>query len=126
MAVLPAFLKVNPYLAANKQPRLKVKIYLSSWQEVDCLIDTGFSGGIALPESFQSKIKKEPLGFQEYELADGSRVIFALYEAKIRYKKKLKITNLLFTKSEDALVGIEFLSGFKFVLDLKKFSIIIE
>ena len=47
-------------------------------------------------------------------------VIFALYDLKVRYENSHKTVNLLFTKSEDALVGIEFLQGFSFLLDLKE------
>lgn len=114
---------MNPYLTSKNQPRVKFEIGLLSWEKLDRLIDTGFSGGIALYESFQAKIIEKPLGFQEYELADGSLVIFAIYEIKVRYQNISKIVNLLFTKSKDTLVGIEFLEGFTFLLDLKKLKV---
>ncbi len=117
---------MNPYLTPKNHARLKVKINLSSLTEIDCLIDTGYSGGIALPESYQSELKTKPLAFQEYELADGSKVIFAIYETKIQYKGVSKLVNLIFTKSEDSLLGIEFLNGFRFILDLKQSKVTLE
>lgn len=117
---------INPCLTPKNHPRLKVEVKLDKWQEIDCLIDTGFSGGISLPETFQTKLTRRPLGFQEYELADGSRTIFAIYEVRVKYAGRIKITSLVFTKSEDSLLGIEFLTGLRLVLDLKNFSISLE
>lgn len=64
---------MNPYFARNKlvyldpqnNPHLKIEVFLSSWITVDCLIDTGFSGGIALPESFLPGFGQKPIGYQE-------------------------------------------------------------
>lgn len=110
----------NPYLSPHYHPRVKIKVLLNQGVEADCLIDTGFSGGISLPQSYSKKLKEKPLGFQEYELADGSRVTFPIYEIEINYQKHAKTISLIFTNSEDVLVGIEFLRGLRFVLDLKK------
>jgi clan AA aspartic protease len=114
---------MNPYLDGQNNPHLKVDIFLSSWEGVDCLIDSGFSGGIALPVSLHSAIKQKPIVYQEYELADGSFKTFSIYKARVRFKEVNKEITLLFTKSKEGLVGIEFLTGFRLVLDLKKFKI---
>ena len=111
----------NPYLTLQNHPRVKINILKSSFKRVvDCLLDTGFSGGLALPEFYQTKLKLKPLAYQELELADGSLVIFAVHKIRIKYKNLIKTVSLIFTKSEDALLGIEFLEGLKFTLDLKK------
>jgi clan AA aspartic protease len=117
---------VNPYLDQNHHPHLKTKVFLSDWVEVDCLIDTGFSGGLALPEIFLKQFEKNPAAYQEYELADGSTTNFAVYQGKVNFKNTLKKITLVFTKSPEALVGLEFLDGFRFVLDLKKKQVEID
>lgn len=66
------------------------------------------------------------VGYQEYELADGSRVVFDLYEAKVTYSGVSKLITAIFSKSDDALIGIEFLEGFRFMLDLKLFKTSLE
>jgi len=114
---------MNPYLDSQKNPHLKLKIFLTSWTEVDCLIDTGFSGGIALSASLLTAFKQKPIAYQEYELADGSFTNFKIYKARVRFKDVNKEITLLFTKSREGLVGIEFLTGFRLLLDLKKFQI---
>ncbi|EKD57422.1 MAG: hypothetical protein ACD_57C00308G0006 [uncultured bacterium] len=117
---------MNPYLDSQNGARIKIQVYLNSWMGADCLIDTGFSGGLSLPETFLSNFKQKPVGYQVYELADGSDTVFSIYKVKIRYKKIVKNITLFFTKSTDSLVGIEFLKGCKFILDLKKFQTNLE
>lgn len=117
---------MNPYLDQQNNPHIRIDIFLSGWITTDCLIDTGFSGGIALPKRFQKHSLQKPVLYQKYELADGSFTSFSLYETKIRFKSIAKATTLFFTKSTEGFVGIEFLTGFKLVLDLKKFLIVLE
>lgn len=111
----------TPYLTSQNHPRLKINIIKGSFKKmVDCLIDTGFSGGLALPEVYLAQLKLKPLAYQELELADGSFVTFAVFKIRVKHNDVKKIVSLIFTKSEDALLGIEFLEGLKFVLDLKE------
>lgn len=110
---------MNPYLNPQNQPHLKLEVLLNSWMTVDCLIDTGFSGGIALPETYLSNYKQTPAVFQEFELADGSYTTFAVYQAKVKFGEIVKDSTLFFTKSSEGLIGIEFLMGLKLMLDLK-------
>ena len=112
---------MNPYLTPERHPRVKIKISLSVLKEIDFLLDTGFSGGVSLPERL--KPRERPIGYQEYELADGSRVVFDLFEVKANYQGIPKTVTAIFSKSEDALVGIEFLEGLILTLNLKKFTI---
>ena len=110
---------MNPYLNPLSQPHLKLEVLLSSWTEADCLIDTGFSGGIALPKTYLVGFRQTPSVYQEFELADGSYTTFAIYQTKVRFGRIIKNSTLFFTKSSEGLVGIEFLIGFKLTLDLK-------
>jgi predicted aspartyl protease len=115
---------MNPYLDIEGNPHIKVNIYLSSWIAIDCYIDTGFAGGILIPERYQINFSvKIPNSFQRFQLADGSIKSYPIYRVKVKYKKKEKIVPLLFSSGKEGLVGIEFLLGFKLILDLKKFRI---
>lgn len=118
---------MNLYLDKKNHPHIKIKIFLSSAPEiVDCYIDTGFSGGISLPDSFHPKFKQESFTIQDFELADGSIITSDVYKIKAQYEHVSKNISLIFSSSRDTLIGIEFLLGFKFVLDLKKFKILLE
>lgn len=117
---------MNSHLDSQNNPRVNIEAMLSLWVEIDCLIDTGFSGGIALPQEFLVGFDKKPVVYREYELADGSFTTFAVYKTMVRFNQKSKEITLFFTKSSEGLVGIEFLTGFKLTLDLKKFLVTLE
>ncbi|OGK25132.1 hypothetical protein A3A46_02320 [Candidatus Roizmanbacteria bacterium RIFCSPLOWO2_01_FULL_37_13] len=118
---------MNPYLDKGNNPHVEVKVFLSKWTLIDCYLDTGFSGGISLPNKYRNLfLSRKPLSFQRFLLADGSIKQYPIYETKVKYKNKEKPIIIFFSPNKDALVGIEFLLGFKFVLDLKKFKVSLE
>ncbi len=117
---------MNPYLDPNKQPHLKVSIFLTSWTNIDCLIDTGFSDGISLPEKYYKNFKQLPTGYVDYELADGRIANFPVYKTKVRFRNIVKDISLSFSKTTEALIGIEFLEDYKFILGLKKFLVTLD
>lgn len=90
---------------------------------VDCLIDTGFTSGISLPYKYLTKVKTKSKWKQSFELADGSTVEYDLYKLEVRYNKKIKTISGIFPKSDDVLLGIEFLDGFIFHIDLKNYKV---
>ena len=117
---------MNPYLDTHRNPRLQIKVKLKTWKNIDCVIDTGFSGGIALPKLFNKSLVQKPLAYQEYELADGTHKTFAVYKFSVKYKHWTKIVTAFFTESQDGLLGIEFLTGFYLHLNLKQMIIELE
>lgn len=112
---------MTAYLTSRNHARVKIKARTKSgWQVIDCLIDTGFSSGLALGESLLSRFGLQPVAEQEFELADGSSVFFDIFKTRTKFKNQGKDVLAVFTKSKDNLVGLEFLDNFKFVLDLKE------
>lgn len=112
------------YLSPNKHPHAKVKVkFDKKWEMVNCLIDTGFSSGISLPQKYLKLVKGSSKWRQSFELADGSVVEYDLYKLEISYEGKGKIVSAIFSQSKDALLGIEFLDGFNFCLDLKNYKV---
>lgn len=112
---------MNVYLTPQNHARAKIKVKVKKgWQTVDCLIDTGYSSGLALSESLLSRFGLQPVAEQEFELADGSSVFFDVFKTRTKFKNQGKDVLAVFTKSKDNLVGLEFLDNFKFVLDLKE------
>lgn len=114
------------YLDSRNSPHIRIGVFLPSLMVVDCLIDTGFSGVLVLPDGYLSTFHKKPIVYQEYELADGSLNTCAVYKTNVTFGNVNKEVALMFTKTSEGLVGIEFLTGFTFVLNLKKLSVMLE
>lgn len=107
----------------NPQGHASTKIRLngiSKTVELDCMIDTGFSGGISLPRELQVELDFLEIYKSTWELADGSQVESEIYAGKIETPEGVKEIAVIFSNGREGLVGIEFLRGKKFVLDLKK------
>ena len=118
---------MSVYLSENHYPHVKLNLGKGKKEvKVDCLIDTGFSSGIALSQRLQSKLKLASVARQDFEMADGSIVPFDVYLVDTTYKNVKKKLVLVFTKSDDNLVGMEFLNGFRFLLDLKDYQITLD
>ncbi len=117
---------MNPYLNKENTPYLKIDVFVSSWITLDAIIDTGFAGGISLPKKYRSFFKnKTPLTIQRFLLADGSTKLYLIFDIKVKYKDKVKFLYLVIS-GDEALVGIEFLLGFSFILDLKRFRVALD
>ena len=112
---------MTTYLTSQNSPRVKLTVKIGqSWKTVDCLIDTGFSSGLVLNQSSFSKVKMPVVAQQEFELADGSLVTFDMYLLTVKYWKQQKRLLTVFNGGSDNLVGIRFLEGLIFTLNLKK------
>lgn len=118
---------MNVYLSRNHYPHVKLNLGKGKKTvKIDCLIDTSFSSGIALSQALQSKLRLTPVARQDFEMADGSIVPFDVYLVDASYNDVKKKLVLVFTKSDDNLVGMEFLNGFRFLLDLKDYQITLD
>ena len=115
------------YLSSAKHPHLKLEVMGGSkWIMTDCLVDTGFSSGIAIPVKYESRMRSISKWQQSFELADGSTVTYELHKVTVKYKYVSKVVSAIFTQGSDALLGIEFLDGFRFLLDLKNNTVSLD
>lgn len=99
---------------------LRVKLPKNKWTQFTCLIDTGFSGGIALPQKFQDYFPSNTFIKANFILADGNGLTVESTFTSVEYKGKRKEVSVVFIGDSDSLVGVEFLDKMKFCLDLKK------
>ena len=118
---------MNPYLDEKKNPWIDLTVKLSISTDIKCLIDTGFSGGLALPKYYSHLYeKKRPIGSEVYEFANGEQENFLFYEVRTKYKKRKIDVNLMFIDTKTPLVGIAFLQYLYFCLDISKDIIKLE
>lgn len=111
---------MNVYLTGHQSPRVKIDLQTgSSWISLDCLIDTGFSSGLALNQSILTQIKSKPIAKQEFELADGSIINLDVHLARIKFNNRSQYLPTIFTESNDNLVGMDFLRKRQLKIDLK-------
>ena len=105
----------------GKHPFLTLKVKLGNkWETMECLIDTGFSGGLVIPLRLKSYFPENQFVEARFVLADNSEVAADSTIAKVRFEGKEKDVAVVFMDEGDSLVGVEFLDQMIFCLDLKK------
>ena len=99
----------------NKEGLLTIK----EMGEISLTVDTGFTGGIAVPKKIISKLKVEIKAFQSFVLANGDEIELKLYKGVAVINGKKIITMLV---EGDYLIGMDFLTtvGNLLCFDFKK------
>jgi clan AA aspartic protease len=76
------------------------------------VVDTGFTGSLALPEHMATSLELLPLGEQLATLADGRPVRLAAYEAAVLWDSQRRTVRVLET-SGAPLIGMALLRGYE-------------
>ena len=76
-------------------------------------VDTGFSGGIALPKEILENLKIEFMGYDTFTLATGDEVELPMYYGIVLVNKKKVETWFI---PGDSLLGMEFISSIGTIL----------
>lgn len=119
-------------LSEKDSPKITLQLggYLGEPQEVEAIIDTGFTGSISIPF-----IKALPLGLVLFStatfiLADGSKEVALLCFGRATIGAVTKPAIFSLTKGSDVLIGTELLAKFGVTLHLdypkKKFSLLVD
>ena len=93
--------------------RLKVKGVRGREQEVEVIIDTGYTASLTLPPAL---INALGLGWQT--VADGSECFFDVYEAKVVWDGKVR-SILVHEADAEPLVGMRLLRGYELKMHVR-------
>lgn len=88
--------------------------------KIPALVDTGFNGGIMLPQQYIDQLQLKPLAISEYLTASGDKVVTQEYQGAIKWLDKQKQVSLLASPHEICLVGMEVLHGSRLVVERHK------
>jgi clan AA aspartic protease len=90
--------------------RLKVKGLHGREQEIEAVIDTGYTASLTLPPALIQALSLRWQTVDRVKLADGSTSIFDVYEAKVEWDGKVR--QILVDEADtDPLVGMRLLKG---------------
>jgi clan AA aspartic protease len=79
-------------------------------QEIDAVIDTGYTASLTLPSATVRALGLRWEGVETFTLADGTRCTLDVYLAKVRWDGKVRTIYVDDTGTE-ALVGMRLLKG---------------
>ncbi len=90
--------------------RLMVRGLRGRNQEVEAVIDTGYTASLTLPPALIAALGLRWQTIDRVTLADGTECIFGVYEAKVVWDGKLRRI-LVHEADTDMLVGMRLLRG---------------
>ena len=87
------------------------------------ILDTGFNGMLCLPQKFRPLCELSPLGFETFELADGTLVQEIVYMGEILLNGTPYFVELTLTDADQALLGMQLLLDKVATFDLRAMRI---
>jgi clan AA aspartic protease len=98
--------------------RLMIRGSRGSQQEIEAVVDTGYTGWLTLPPNIIAALNLRWQSFGRGLLADGSVRAFDVYEAKVVWDGRLR---RVFVDEFDAtcLVGMALLRGYEYKMQVR-------
>ncbi len=98
--------------------RLKVKGPRGREQEIEAVIDTGYTASLTLPRALVAALGLRWRSVDRGTLADGSECLFDVYEAKVMWDGK--VCDILVDEADaDPLVGMRLLRGHELKMQVR-------
>jgi clan AA aspartic protease len=98
--------------------RLKVKGRRGQEQEVEAIIDSGYTGALTLPPALIATLGLPWRSVDRATLADGSTCVFQVYLGKLAWDGKVR-TILVDEAATDPLVGMRLMRGHELKMQVR-------
>ena len=98
--------------------RLRLKGLRGRRQEVEAVIDTGYTASLTLPQAIVAALGLRWQSMDRFTLADGSECNFDVYVAKVKWDGKVR-TILVDEADADPLVGMRLLRGHELKMQVR-------
>jgi clan AA aspartic protease len=86
-------------------------------QEIEAIVDTGFTGSFTLPPDLISTLGLVPRGQGFGVLADGQRILFEVFEAEVLWDTRpRRIT--IYAADSTPLLGMDLLDGYELTMQV--------
>jgi clan AA aspartic protease len=106
-------------VTASREALLHLK--LSAGETVECLVDTGFTGALVLPQALVTKFNLPIVGREVFEMVGGRQFIASVAFADIEWLGETRTVRVIV--SEDALLGTELLDGTRLTVDYIAYTV---
>ena len=93
-----------------------VKVRLSG-EVVECVVDTGFDGGLMLPRAVADHLQISIIGRLAFEMVGGMRMFAQVGLADIEWLDEVREIEIILSDGNDALIGTELLTGTTLSID---------
>ena len=112
--------RVNSYREAL------VLVRLGDDAVIECVVDTGFDGGLMLPRALVSQIQIPIVGELTFEMVGGAKMSAKIGLIDIRWLGELREVEVIVSEGDDALIGTELLIATTLIIDYPASSLAIS
>jgi clan AA aspartic protease len=98
--------------------RLTLHGYRRRQQEIEALVDSGYTGWLTLPPAVITSLQLRWRTFGRGVLADGSESTFDVYQAKVDWDRRLR-TVLVDEFDATPLVGMALMQGYEYKMQVR-------
>jgi clan AA aspartic protease len=95
----------------NELAEACITIKFISGQTIECVIDTGFSGGLMLPRSFIEQIPYLEIGRETFILAGGGEIKADVVAVEASWLNNVQSFASVISEGGDALIGTDLLKN---------------
>jgi clan AA aspartic protease len=101
----------------NSNREALVPIRFRDGMSIDCVVDTGFDGGLMLPRTFVSQVQIPIIGKLAFEMVGGARMFAEIGLGEIEWLGTSREVEVVVSEAEDALIGTELLIMTTLIID---------
>ncbi len=83
----------------------------------ECVVDTGFDGGLVLPRPFVDNLKIPVIGSLTFETVGGAKIVGQVALAVIEWLGETREVEIVISEGYDALIGTELLANTTLVIN---------
>ena len=112
------------YGKVNDNREACVSINLSN-VVVECVIDTGFTGALVLPQSLLETLHIEAFSQIDFRTVGGVWMTADITTIEIYWLGENRIIDVIVSESDDSLIGTELLDGARLTIDYLENTVII-
>lgn len=97
--------------SVNSSREALIEVRLNSGEAIECVVDTGFDGGLMLPRAFADSLQIPILGRLTFEMVGGMKMVAPVGLLAIEWLDELREIEMIVGEGNDALIGTELLTG---------------
>ena len=101
-----------------------LRLRLIAGETVECLVDTGFTGALVLPQSLVTRLGLPVVGREVFEMVGGHRFVASVALAEVEWLGETRAVRVIV--SEDSLLGTELLDGTRLTVDFIAYTVTVS
>jgi clan AA aspartic protease len=102
------------HLNARRNPFVPLGV---AGQTIKAMVDTGFDGGVQLPDFYRVLLNPRQVRTDPYMYPDGTKTNLPVYEVRVTLGTEEFDTEAIFGPPDEVLIGVELLKHLRLTID---------